>query len=119
MKIIDIATVCHEANRAFCAALGDNSQPLWAEAPEWQKSSAVNGVKFHMENPNAGDEASHNNWLAEKRAAGWQYGETKDPDKKLHPCFVPFDQLPPEQQAKDALFRAVVNALRPLLEVAA
>ena len=26
-----------------------------------------------------------------------------------HPCFVPYDQLPKEQQVKDALFVAVVS----------
>jgi hypothetical protein len=35
----------------------------------------------------------------------------KNPDKKEHPAIVPFDQLPPQEQAKDRLFRAVVRAL--------
>lgn len=106
-----IAEVCHEANRAYCLALGDTSQPTWADAPDWQKASAVNGVLFHFANPEAGDAASHENWLKEKEAAGWKYGPVKDPANKEHPCFVPFDQLPKEQQAKDRLFRAIVHAL--------
>ena len=28
-----IAMICHEANRAYCAANGDESQPSWNEAP--------------------------------------------------------------------------------------
>jgi len=36
----------------------------------------------------------------------------KDTEKKEHPCIVPFDQLPREQQAKDYLFRGVVHAVR-------
>jgi len=106
-----IAKVCHEANRAYCETLGDFSQPAWADAPDWQQTSAINGVQFHLDNPTAGDSASHDNWLAEKKAAGWKYGPVKNPEDKEHPCFVPFDQLPPEQQAKDSLFRAVVHAL--------
>ncbi len=106
-----IAKVAHEVNRAYCQALGDNSQPEWAGAPDWQRSSAVNGVKFHRENPDAGPEHSHNEWLKEKEANGWKYGPIKDETKKEHPCFVPYDELPLEQKAKDYIFRAIVHAL--------
>lgn len=109
-----IAQQAHELNRAYCAALGDDSQPAWDDAPEWQKASAFAGVEFHVEHPFAGDSASHDNWMAQKEAEGWKYGETKNPEKKEHPCMVPFDQLPTEQQAKDALFRHTVHALAPL-----
>ena len=66
-----IAKVCHEANRALCAAFGDNSQPSWDQAPQWQKDSAVAGVRFHLANPNASPSASHDSWLAHKEAEGW------------------------------------------------
>ena len=112
MKSIErIARVCHEANRAWCAALGDMSQASWDDAPNWQKDSARNGVRFHLENPEAGASHSHDAWLAEKKLTGWKYGSVKDADRKEHPCFVPFDELPPEQQAKDRLFKATVHAL--------
>lgn len=107
-----IARVCHEINRAYCAALGDLSQPKWEDAPEWQRESAYNGVLLHMGDPHAGPEASHKAWMAEKYAAGWKYGALKDADAKTHPCLVPFSDLPREQQAKDFLFRAVVHALK-------
>lgn len=106
-----IAQVCHEANRAYCATLGDLSQPAWADAPEWQRESAVNGVAHARGNPNAKPSDSHESWLAEKAAAGWKMGPVKDPEKKEHPCMVPYAELPPEQQRKDALFLAVVRAL--------
>ena len=107
-----IAKVCHEVNRAYCQALGDNSQPKWEDAPDWQKSSAELGVKLHSENPDAGPEASHASWMAQKLAEGWEYGPTKDPEAKRHPCIIPFNGLPVEQQAKDFIFRAVVHALK-------
>jgi hypothetical protein len=114
--ILVIAGAAHEANAAYCRAIGDDSQLSFAMAPDWQVASAIDGVKFHLANPDAGDDASHNNWMKMKKAEGWKYGETKDPDKKLHPCMVPFDQLPPEQRAKDTLFRSMVHALAPLFE---
>lgn len=106
-----IARVCHEVNRAYCQSLGDLTQPPWETAPDWQKQSAIAGVQFHKQNPNSKPSDSHNSWLAEKRAAGWKYGLAKDPAKKEHPCFVPYEQLPNEQKAKDYLFLAVVRAL--------
>lgn len=96
--------------------LGDNSQLPWAEAPEWQRDSAVKGVLFQMSNPEASASASHESWLAEKRDAGWTCGATKDAVKKEHPCFVPFEGLPPEQQAKDRLFKSVVDSVRDLIQ---
>lgn len=111
MKPEIIAKVCHEVNRAYCTALGDMSQPAWEAAPAWQRESALAGVHLHLNDPDADASASHESWMAQKIADGWSYGETKDPDRKTHPCIVPFAELPREQQAKDFIFRAVVHAL--------
>ena len=118
MEIEQVARVCHEANRAYCQTLGDLSQQVWHTAPDWQRTSAINGVRFHLANPNALPSHSHDNWLAEKKAAGWKYGHVKDAVKKEHPCFVPYEQLPADQKAKDSLFKAVVDALRDLVPYA-
>jgi hypothetical protein len=111
MMIVDIAAVCHEANRALCAVNGDHSQPSWIAAPEWQRASAIDGVLHAYAFPDATPEDSHNNWMAGKIADGWVYGEVKDTVAKTHPCMVPFDQLPEWQQKKDKLFLAIVRAL--------
>lgn len=110
MTVDEIARVSHEVNRAYCESLGDTSQAAWEVAPGWQKASAIEGVRFHIDHPEAGPEASHEKWLEGKRAEGWVYGEAKDPEKKTHHCMVPFAELPKEQQAKDYLFRGVVHA---------
>jgi hypothetical protein len=83
----------------------------WEEAPQWQRDSAVNGVRLHLDHPEAGPEKSHLSWMQEKIDAGWKWGPEKDGMLKEHPCMVPFDALPLEQQAKDYIFRAVVHAL--------
>jgi len=111
MDTIKIAEVAHEVNKAYCKSIGDDSQPTWDDAPEWQKSSAVAGVNFHYENSEATPEDSHKSWLKEKEKDGWVYGEVKDPDKKMHPCMVEYNELPAQQQAKDALYVAVVRTL--------
>jgi hypothetical protein len=109
-KVIEAcARAAHEVNRAYCLTIGDTSQPSWEEAPEWQKTSACNGVLGAING--ATPEESHESWLAEKRETGWKYGPVKDPEKKEHPCFVPYAELPEAQQVKDLLFTSAVWAM--------
>ena len=109
----DVAKLCHEVNRAYCKSIGDDSQPAWEDAPQWQKDSAIAGVKFHWQTDRKPSE-SHESWMAQKLADGWKYGPVKDAEKKEHPCIVPYDQLPKEQQTKDYLFKAVCDNTRLL-----
>lgn len=112
-KIIAIAAVVYAANAAYSRSIGDNSFcSEFSDAPEWQKQTNIKGVEFRLANPDAKPSASHESWLKEKAENGWVYGEVKDPDKKTHPCILPYDQLPPEQRKKDDLFLAIVDALK-------
>lgn len=111
METREIARVCHEVNRAYCASLGDTSQPAWEDAPQWQKDSAIAGVEAIKANPDTMPEQSHEGWLAQKAADGWKYGPVKNAETKEHPCFVPYSELPESQRAKDYLFGAVVRSL--------
>lgn len=108
------ARAAHEANRAYCLAHDDTSQPTWDEAPDWQRSSARNGVRGAL----AGNtpEQSHESWVREKLEGGWAWGPVKDPTKKTHPCMVPYAELSPQQRAKDTLFLAVVRAIASALQ---
>lgn len=116
MNLEAIARTAHEVNRSYCLSLGDTSQPSWEDAPDWQKDSAIKGVTFLRMSPNAGVVAIHHNWVMEKVLDGWVQGPVKDAHAKQHPCLVPFESLPKEQQAKDYLFVGTVRALLPLLE---
>lgn len=111
LTIEQMARIVHETNRAYCQAIGDNSQPCWDDAPDWQKDSAIVGVQLHTYKPETSAEQSHVSWLAQKEADGWKYGPVKDAVKKEHPCYLPYDQLPVQQQVKDHLFKAVVTTL--------
>ena len=106
-----IARVCHEVNREYCRALGDLSQQPWDSAPQWQRDSAIRGVELHLNDPDASPAASHESWMQQKLDEGWVHGPVKDAEQKTHPCIVPFSELPPEQRAKDFIFRAVVHAI--------
>jgi hypothetical protein len=115
MTVEQIAQVAHEINQAYCNSIGDNSQPNWSDAPDWQKSSAVNGVVFHLQNPEASPSASHESWLKQKTEEGWVYGPVKNSVLLQHPCCVPYDELPAEQKSKDYLFKQVIKSLKPYL----
>lgn len=108
-KLGACAAAAHMANRAWCQAHDDDSQAVWADAPDWQRTSALKGVEGVLRGNTPAQ--SHAGWLAEKEATGWVYGEVKDPEAKTHPCMVDYADLPPEQQAKDALFVETVRAV--------
>ena len=106
-----IARACHEVNRAYCWLLGDDSQRGWEYADDWQKQSAIDGVRYRLKHPDAEPRAMHDNWLRGKLADGWTWGETKDKYSKKHPCMCLYEDLPHEQKLKDTLFSATVDAL--------
>lgn len=114
-QVEQAARVCHETLRAFCQTLGDNSLPPWKDAPEWQKESSRDGVRFYFEQFAAGIEpspaATHERWMKQKKAEGWKHGDTKNSKTKEHPSFVAYDDLPLQEKQKDYLFSAVCKAL--------
>lgn len=111
LDILFAAKIAHEANRGFCAAMGDHSHQPWHEAPETLKQSVLAGVRHIVEHPTTTPEQSHESWLEYKRREGWTWGPVKDFNKKTHPCFKPYNELPPEQRAKDHIFGSVVRAV--------
>jgi hypothetical protein len=110
----EIARVCHEANRALQHVIDEPApSPSWDDAPEWQRESAVEGVRAAFDG--ATPEQLHDAWSEHKRREGWVYGPEKDAERLTHPCLVSYDELPSEQRSKDALFAAIVHALTPEL----
>jgi hypothetical protein len=113
--VLSIAAVCHENNRAYCQAIGDDSILPWHDAPEWQKRSAYDGVIYRLTNPTATPEDMHKNWMKEKIKDGWIHGPVKDPETKRHPCICAYKDLPQEQKSKDYLFGAIVDRMKMIL----
>ena len=43
----------------------------------------------------------HDVWSAGRIAEGWQYGKERNDALKLHPCLVPYDELPESEKEFD------------------
>lgn len=116
-NVIDLcAKVAHEANRAYCRTIGDESQVAWDDAPDWQRESVIAGARKAVLDQTLTPEQSHQAWLDRKVSEGWSHGPVKDPERKTHPCCLPYAELPPEQRAKDEIFLATVRATYAALD---
>lgn len=111
LPVIEIAAICHEANRQLCLLNGDTSQPSFNDAPDWQRESALLGIEAILTGRVTEPWHSHQSWSEHKAAEGWRFGPIKDPVAKTHPCLVPFAELPEHQQLKDSLFLGIVLSL--------
>lgn len=110
-KIVAIAKVAHQANKAWCEANGDFSLKDWDQTPENIRNSSILGVTAVVDNPTITSEQIHQKWMDAKVADGYVYGSVKSDTDKTHPCLVPYSELPAHQKTKDALFISVVKAL--------
>lgn len=120
MNLWDVARVCHEANRAYCKALGDHSQEEWQAASDSLRESVIAGVKFFKANPGVSDGEIHEAWqkrsssrvrdplLLEMESNGRL---CKVPGAKEQPDMRPFAELPFEERLKYCLFRVICGVL--------
>lgn len=44
---------------------------------------------------------THEVWSENRIKDGWKYGERRDDEARLHPCLVPYDELPEEEKEYD------------------
>lgn len=46
-------------------------------------------------------ENTHDVWAKGRIEQGWKYGKTRDDDNKLHPCLIPYSELPESEKEYD------------------
>lgn len=113
MTAEEIARVCHEANRAMTFLVADAPvQPPWDEADADTKAGKLRAVQFVIDNPKATPEQIHTAWCDERWRQGWIWGPVKDLTAKLHPSLRPYKELSVGTRQKDAVFQAIIQALR-------
>ncbi len=113
MDELTAARVAREAIRAYQHAIGDQVSTDWEQADQWQRESAQTAVRLVRAGTTPAE--LHGAWVADRRHRGWRH--PSEPEATTAPCvhrnLTPYDSLPPDQQAKDRLFIAVVQALLP------
>ena len=55
-EILNIARVCHEAHRAWCAANGDREHKPWEEAEQYQRDTTIWGIDLLIRFPDVSDQ---------------------------------------------------------------
>lgn len=44
---------------------------------------------------------THEHWAAQRLSAGWRFGPQRDDVQKLHPCLIPYADLPESEKVYD------------------
>ncbi len=110
-QVEQIARVCHAALSAYRESLGQDPLPAWDAAPEWQRRSSREAVRFRLTHPDAPADAQHEQWRRDRLADGWRHGPVRDEAAKTNPMLVPYAELPDAERRKDLLVMAVVRSL--------
>lgn len=107
-----IAAACHAVNVTYSLCIDDSTPQSWESSDDWQRESAISGVKAILAGEVTTPEESHKRWTERKDAEGWRYGLKKDVFLKTHPCMLAYEDLPIAQRVKDELFFATIKGMR-------
>jgi len=58
---------------------------------------------------------THDIWAKQRIAEGWRYGTERNDTKKLHPCLVPYEDLPESEKEYDR--NTAMAALKVILKL--
>ncbi len=105
-----ILTVVHNANAVLKKINGEKHEEL-ADMEPARRAGIKAAIKYALENDTTPEE-SHNKWLVAQEALGYKYGVEIDRVNLLHPCMVPYEQLPAAQKLKDDMFMSIINSFK-------
>lgn len=57
----------------------------------------------------------HETWAAERIRQGWSYGDERNDALKLHPCLVPYDELPEHEKIFD--FQTAMETIKVIIRL--
>jgi hypothetical protein len=110
MEIGRLARLIYEATRVEAEWSGRPIVPeTWDQRGEEFRQQFVSVVAEYIESERLPTpRQAHDSWVRSYLEMGWRHGEKRDPVAKTHPDLVPFDELPPAERDKDAIFLAFV-----------
>jgi len=108
------AVFVYEAARlAAIAAEAPIVPALWDEREEDFKEQFLKVIERQCgSNRSSSPEELHGSWMQAYLDRGWVYGEKYDPEKRIHPDLVPYDDLGTLERDKDAVFVALCEISR-------
>lgn len=108
------AIFVYEGARAQAAAVYAPIVPEpWSRRDEAFRTQFLDVIqKMIGPDRKSGPAELHDDWVRAYEAMGWTYGPVRDTEAKTHPDMVPFDELEPREQAKDAVFVALCELAR-------
>jgi hypothetical protein len=87
-----------EANRAQARDIGAKLDTIGCRVG---RGTAARGFAFTDEELETLARHEQLRWAAQRTAAGWVYGATRNDAAKVHPCLVSWDELPESEKDKD------------------
>jgi hypothetical protein len=114
MTVEQIARNIYTVIRALNLEFG-KEYPEWDLATDDQQTTFIDGVRFHLENPELTPKETHDWWMQDKAAKGWTYGPVKNEAAKQHPSMVPYEELSELERGKDVVFIELCRVLHPLI----
>lgn len=105
-----VARKAHDMWKFFTELVSDEKVPGWELAEDWQRETAISGVKAVISGASSDPKEEHDRWCKEKIGLGWKYGPEKDGNLKTHPCLVDFEDLPICKQGLDPILNWTMRA---------
>ena len=108
MKVnVEIAKICHEANRQYCKTNNLTEMGKWEDYPKEFQDFWINEVIITNHKTSAKEVWQR--WFDNKSKEGWKYAKKMDVKNKLHPNMVPWEKLSEVERGKYNLFLATVR----------
>lgn len=105
--LTDIARLVANVNHAY-GEVTRRYQSKWADLTEGKREKLRNDIKAYMERGES-FEHIHSHWVTEKVQDGWRFGEQFNLKTKESPYLVPYNQLPQEKKAIDAIIATICD----------
>lgn len=110
----DIVQIAYAAMRQMDVNFGDDI-PDWGELTDDEQQFLRQVISEYLDHADWSAEQQHESWLDRRRLEGWTYDPVANLAVKKHPHMVPWNKLPPREQAKARLTASAVRDLAPML----
>lgn len=113
MSIEQLAQIAYDAGAGLARVWG-GSDRFWEDAPNKHHAS-IKATRFLLTHPDADAAMMHDELYMSGRLDGWTRGANYDPEAKISPHFLSFEECSGRAKDLDNLFVVIVRALQHLV----